>query len=87
VLLIASGINFVDTTGLECLEHCSETLKSGGLTLHLAEVKGPVMDQLERGGFPERLGRGHFHLSTHEALQELGTRPRQPRSPVLVSGA
>jgi SulP family sulfate permease len=87
VLLIASGINFVDATGLECLEHCAETLESGGLSFHLAEVKGPVMDRLERGGFPERLGRDHFHLSTHDALQVLGTRPRQERAPVLTSGA
>lgn len=73
VLLIASGINLVDATGLECLEHCTETLASAGLDLHLAEVKGPVMDRLERGGFVERLGRDHFHLSTHAAFRQLAS--------------
>jgi len=68
VVLIASGINHIDATGLECLERCAETLADAGLALHLAEVKGPVMDRLERAGFVEHLGRGRFHLSTHDAL-------------------
>ena len=73
LLLIASGINHVDSTGLECLERCAETLKPAGLSLHLAEVKGPVMDRFESSGFADRLGRDHFHLSTHAALEALGS--------------
>jgi len=75
--LIASGINFVDVTGLECLELCATTLARAGVDLHLAEVKGPVMDRLERSGFVDQLGRDHFHLSTHAAFQKLAAQPEQ----------
>ncbi|MBK9385086.1 MAG: sulfate permease [Planctomycetes bacterium] len=71
VLLIASGINLIDASGLRFLELVSEMLASGKVELHLAEVKGPVMDKLERADFPARLGRDHFHLSTHEAMERL----------------
>jgi SulP family sulfate permease len=74
VLLIASGINFVDATGLECLEHCAETLESAGLSLNLAEVKGPVMDRLKRTDLLEKLAPGRVFLSTHEAMLALGER-------------
>ncbi len=69
VVLIASGINYVDATGLECLEHCADSLQRAGIELHLAEVKGPVLDRLERAGFPQRLGPERVHLSSHEALR------------------
>ena len=71
VLLICSGINFIDTTGLECLEHCAESLGEAGVSLHLAEVKGPVMDRLRQDRFPKALGEDHFHLSTHLAMRAL----------------
>jgi len=71
VLLICSGINFIDITGLECLEHCAEGLGEAGISLHFAEVKGPVMDRLRHDGFAERTGLDHFHLSTHQAMQAL----------------
>ena len=71
VLLIAGGINHVDATGLECLEHCAESMAHTGIELHLAEVKGPVLDRLERAGFLERLGRSRLHLSAHEAMLAL----------------
>lgn len=71
VLLIASGINLIDASGLRFLEVCAETLALGKVELHLAEVKGPVMDKLERASFPARLGRERFHLSTHTAMLRL----------------
>lgn len=75
VLLIASGINHIDATGLEFLEHSAAAFQEAGIELHLAEVKGPVMDRLERAGFPEHLGRDHIHLSTHEAMLRLSSNP------------
>jgi len=72
VLLIGSGINHVDATGLECLEQCAESFEAAGIELHFAELKGPVLDRLERAGLPERLGRDRIHLSSHEAMARLG---------------
>ena len=47
------------------------TLKDFGVEFHLTEVKGPVMDKLERAGFIERMGRDHVHLSTNDAVVRL----------------
>lgn len=71
LLLIASGINFVDSGGVEWLERSAEELEEAGIELHLAEVKGPVLDQLERAGFLQHLGAERVHLSTHAAMEAL----------------
>ncbi len=76
VVLIASAVNDVDATALEALEEAIDTLNGRGVRLHLAEVKGPVMDRLERVGLPERLHPGEIFLSTHDAARSLGSRMR-----------
>lgn len=70
-VLICSSINVIDASALETLEELRFTLGERGVGLHLAEVKGPVMDKLERVGFIDKLGRDHVHLSTHAAVQQL----------------
>ncbi|NBC23698.1 MAG: sulfate permease [Gammaproteobacteria bacterium] len=72
VVLICSAVNFIDTSALETLENLIEELREAGVTLHLAEVKGPVMDGLERVSLLERLAPGRVFLSTHEAVHTLG---------------
>lgn len=67
-VLICAAINFIDGSALETLERLDEQLESAGVTLHLAEVKGPVMDRLQAIGFADRLGASRFHLSTHAAM-------------------
>ncbi|SDU32784.1 SulP family inorganic anion transporter [Halopseudomonas salegens] len=47
LLLILSAVNHIDSTGLDMLSELSEGLAERDIRLHLAEVKGPVMDQLE----------------------------------------
>lgn len=71
VVLIMSAVNFVDSSALESLETLIEELRSAGVTLHLAEVKGPVMDQFERSDFLDHLLPGQIFLSTHEAISQL----------------
>lgn len=46
LVLILSAVNHIDSTGLDMLSELSEGLKEKGIGIHLAEVKGPVMDQL-----------------------------------------
>jgi len=77
LVLICSGINFIDGSALETLERLIDQLTSMGVQLHLAEVKGPVMDGLERVGFVEHLGRDRVFLSTHEAMKALGCSDRE----------
>ena len=55
LVLVCSGINFIDTSGLEMLRRINHNLYETGATLSLAEVKGPVMDQLNTVNFSEEL--------------------------------
>ncbi|MBB1486297.1 sulfate permease [Oceanospirillum sp. D5] len=71
LVLICSAINFIDASALETLEMLRDNLKESGITLHLADVKGPVMDQLQETDFIEHMSPGKVFLSTHEAMQSL----------------
>lgn len=71
VILIASAVNAIDVSALEMLQELIENLRAQGITLHLAEVKGPVMDRLERIGLPDRLSPGRIFLHTQQAVQAL----------------
>lgn len=55
VVLMASAINAIDASGLESLEAINQRLAVAGITLHLSEVKGPVMDRLHRTDFLKHL--------------------------------
>lgn len=70
VVLILSGVGYVDTSGLEMLETFEESLREKGIRLHLAEVKGPVMDRLDGTLFHRQL-EGRIHLSTEAAVTAL----------------
>ena len=70
VLLICTATNFIDTSGLEMLEELSEGLSETGVTLHLAEVKGPVMDKLKDTSFYQNM-KGKVFFTTDIAMQEL----------------
>lgn len=72
LLLICSAINFIDASALETLEALFADLNSAGVRVYLAEVKGPVMDQLEKTDFVEKLGQERIFLSTHQAMLALG---------------
>ncbi|MBZ9538071.1 sulfate permease [Modicisalibacter tunisiensis] len=73
VVLICSAVNLIDASALESLEAINARLRDSGVTLHLAEVKGPVMDRLKHSDFLDTLT-GRVFLSTYSAWSEL--RPR-----------
>lgn len=75
LVLIGSAINFIDSSALHTLEELTEALREAGVTVHLAEIKGPVMDRLRRSHLLEQLGPGTVHLSTHDAMRALGCVP------------
>ncbi len=70
VVLVMSSVSSIDATALEMLDMLNERLMDQGIQLHLAEVKGPVQEQLEHDGFPDRLS-GTLHLSAHAAFEAL----------------
>ena len=55
VILECPAVNTIDASALESLEAINRRLKDGGITFHLSEVKGPVMDRLKRSHFLEEL--------------------------------
>ena len=71
LVLIMSAVNFIDASALETLETLTERLHDAGVTLHMTEVKGPVMDRLERVSFSKMLGQGRIYLTTHQAIEDL----------------
>ena len=70
LLLVCSSINFIDTSGLEMLERIDRELIRHDVQLHLSEVKGPVMDQLNVSDLPHELS-GRIFFTTDEAMREL----------------
>lgn len=70
VVLMCSAVNEIDMTALETLEALMQHLKDRGIALHLSEVKGPVMDRLQRSSFLDHLT-GRVFLSQHEAFTTL----------------
>lgn len=67
LVLLCHAINEIDASGLEVLESINERLHSQNIKFHLSEVKGPVMDRLNRVGFKAHLT-GQIFLSHYEAM-------------------
>lgn len=70
LILMCSAINAVDASALESIEAINHRLADSGVKLHLSEVKGPVMDALEKSHFLHDLT-GKVWLSQNEAFQSL----------------
>lgn len=71
VVLILSGVAYIDASALEMLENLDASLGEAGVELHLAEVKGPVLDQLRGSALFERLHPDRCHISTERAVETL----------------
>ena len=81
LLLILSAVNHIDSTGLDMLGELSLGLHEKGIDVHLAEVKGPVMDQLADTDWLRTLVVNVFP-STHIAFNTLSE-----AAPVAVASA
>ncbi len=68
VILMCSAVNEIDLSALESLETVNRRLSELGITLHLSEVKGPVMDALVRTHFLTELS-GQVFLSHFQAVE------------------
>jgi sulfate permease, SulP family len=77
VVLMCSAVNMIDASALESLEEINHRLKDAGITLHLSEVKGPVMDRLKRSHFLADLT-GKVFLSQYEAIRKIEALDGQP---------
>jgi SulP family sulfate permease len=70
VVLQCSAVNEIDASAIESLEAINEKLASMGVDFHLSEVKGPVMDRLDRIHFTHHLS-GQVFLSQMDAVKGL----------------
>ncbi|WP_151446771.1 SulP family inorganic anion transporter [Lacisediminimonas profundi] len=70
VILQCSAVNDIDASALESLEAIAERLYLAGIALHLSEVKGPVMDRLQKTDFLRHLS-GKVYLTHYQAVSEL----------------
>ncbi|MDA7423659.1 SulP family inorganic anion transporter [Thalassococcus lentus] len=73
LVLHFAAVNEVDMSALETLEELNHRLRDMGITMHLSEVKGPVMDRLNRTHFLADMT-GQIFLSQYEAWEWLRRR-------------
>jgi len=70
LVLVLSAVNAIDTSALFGLGELNASLGQRGVTLHLAEVKGPVMDRLRDSDLLGQLS-GEVFLSAANAWDRL----------------
>ena len=71
LLIIGSGINFIDLSGADLLNHESERRKLGGGNLFLFDVKEQVCQMFRSSGVIETIGRDHVFQSKKVAIQTI----------------
>ncbi|GIZ50825.1 SulP family inorganic anion transporter [Noviherbaspirillum aridicola] len=71
VLLCASGINDIDTTGTDALAQLHASLQAEGISLQLCSVKKQVMEMLEKAGFAQTLGPARIFPTDSAAVAAL----------------
>ncbi|GGD46177.1 sulfate permease [Erythrobacter arachoides] len=80
LVLMCSAVNSIDASALESLEAINHRLADAGIKAHLSEVKGPVMDRLQRSSFLDQLS-GQVFLSQDEAFSNLIRRGEEDGPP------
>ncbi|GAA6133224.1 solute carrier family 26 protein [Oceaniserpentilla sp. 4NH20-0058] len=79
LLIVCSAVNVLDSDGIELLQIWHDNLLEQNKLLHLAEVKGPIMDELEKRGFIDKIKPGTVFLSTHQAFEALSQSTDAPQ--------
>lgn len=75
LVLVLSAVNAIDTSALFALTELNTMLRTRGIGLHLAEVKGPVLDRLKQSALLGELN-GKLFLSTAMAWDALSANGR-----------
>ena len=71
LLIVATGINFIDLAGAEYLEEEALKRKKQGGKMFMYLVKEDVISKLERGGYIEHIGRENIFSSKTEAVEAI----------------
>jgi len=68
-ILDARCINNIDSTGIHAIEQVNDFLLSRNIKFHIADLKGPVKDQMKLTGIGKKLGDKCRFLTVDDALQ------------------
>lgn len=74
ILIVGSGINFIDAGGCHMLFHEAGTMKLSGREIFFSSLKSEVMELLTRGGCLDRIGRGNVFRSKASAIAGIVSR-------------
>jgi SulP family sulfate permease len=68
VVLDASSIHNIDSTGVHTLKEFVEDLNERNIKLYIAGVIGPVRDKLKTSGITEAMGQENFFFDVNNAI-------------------
>jgi SulP family sulfate permease len=71
ILIICTGVNFIDMSGAEMLVQEAQRLEDLGGGLYFAEIKPRVYDFISRAHFIRKIGNTHFFDEKKEAIREI----------------
>ncbi|MHB8844564.1 MAG: SulP family inorganic anion transporter [Nitrospirota bacterium] len=71
ILIVGSGINFIDVAGCEALVNEAHRLHMNGRQLYLCTLKSEVLNTLRRGGYLERFGEENIFSSKLDAIERI----------------
>jgi SulP family sulfate permease len=69
LIISCSAVNDIDISGLETLENINTILNQQDIKLHMAEIKGPVMDKIKKTNFLDHLS-GKIFFNQYQAFAE-----------------
>lgn len=85
IVIDAYPMNRIDSSAAHALLEIIEDAQRRGIRFYFSGVKGPVMDVLERAGIVDRIGRDHFFMEVHDAVEaaeaDLNNQSQTPRAP------
>ncbi len=74
ILILGSGINFIDMSGAEMIVSVAKRLRQMGGGLYFCGVKHNVCDYLKRSGFAAEFGEENLFFKKNEAIAEITQR-------------
>jgi SulP family sulfate permease len=70
LLLVCNAVNRIDATGLSMLLRVSQRLQHDAVQLHFSDIKGPLMQQLEKTELPTSIT-GEIFFTADQAFKNL----------------
>ena len=71
ILIVASGVNFIDLAGIEALLNENKRLKAQNGSLYFVAVKSTAFEFMEKVNFVNEIGRDNFFDTKSEAIKVL----------------